>query len=174
MSRGRASGGGVWGRCESPKTKKRLNFGSSAAWFYVLTVKDGNFRLRRNPHQRGLGLNADTHAKQRREFAGGFGDGDDGGAIIHADNMARLACVADTVASAETVRMIFHGGFFGCEKRRLRCLGKLAGAFCLGAFAGDAFTIKGVFLHQVERLRRESEFMLRDRQAASISFHGRG
>jgi len=60
------------------------------------------------------------------------------------------------------------------EKRRLRCLGKLPGVVCFAAFAGDAFAVQPGFGNQVERARRESEFMLRDRQAAFVSFHGIG
>ena len=60
------------------------------------------------------------------------------------------------------------------EKRRLSCLGKLPGVVCFAAFAGDAFAVQPGFGNQVERARRESEFMLRDRQAASVSFRGRG
>jgi len=60
----------------------------------------------------------------------------------------------------------------GCEKRRLRCLGKLPGVVCFAAFAGDAFAVQPGFGNQVEGVRRESEFMLRDRQAAFVSFQG--
>lgn len=60
----------------------------------------------------------------------------------------------------------------GGEKRRLRCLGNLPGVVCFAAFAGDAFAVQPGFGNQGERVRRESEFMLRDRQAASVSFHG--
>jgi hypothetical protein len=48
------------------------------------------------------------------------------------------------------------------EKRRLRCLGKLPGVVCFAAFAGDAFAVQPGFGNQVERVRRESEFMLGD------------
>jgi len=60
----------------------------------------------------------------------------------------------------------------GAEERRLRCLGDAPGHFSLGAFAGDALAVNPGFNNQVERGRGESEFMLRDRQAATISFHG--
>jgi hypothetical protein len=53
----------------------------------------------------------------------------------------------------------------------LRCLESASGAFGLDAFAGDAFTVQSGFGNQVERVRRESEFVLRDRQAASASSH---
>ena len=38
------------------------------------------------------------------------------------------------------------------------------------AFVGDAFAVQGRVLKQVESLRRESEFVLRDMQAASGCF----
>jgi hypothetical protein len=55
-------------------------------------------------------LNADTDAKKRGELAWLFGDGDDGGAIIDADDATRLAFKPDDIARAETVRII-HGKF---------------------------------------------------------------
>jgi hypothetical protein len=67
-----------------------------------LTVKDGDFGLRRNTHQAGFGLNADTDTKKRREYAGLFGHGDNGGTIGDAENPARLAVKADHVADTET------------------------------------------------------------------------
>jgi hypothetical protein len=66
------------------------------------TVKDGDFGLWRDTNQTGFGLNADTHAKNRRELAGLFGHGDNGGTIGDAENSARLAVQADDIASAET------------------------------------------------------------------------
>ncbi len=56
----------------------------------------------RDTNQTGFGLNADTHAKKRREFAGLFGHGDNGGTFADADNAARFAVKADDIASAET------------------------------------------------------------------------
>jgi hypothetical protein len=50
--------------------------------------------------------------------------------------------------------------------------GGTAGVVRLVAFVGDAFAVQGRVLKQVESLRRESEFVLRDMQAASGSFHG--
>jgi len=48
-------------------------------------------------------------AKKRREFAGLFGHGDNGGTIGDADNAARFAVKADDIASAETEwRKGFH------------------------------------------------------------------
>ena len=39
------------------------------------------------------------------------------------------------------------------------------------AFVADPPAVNGVVLNQVEYLRRESEFMLRDGQAAFLGFH---
>jgi hypothetical protein len=66
-----------------------------------LMAQDGDFGLRRDTNQSGLGLNADTHPKKRREFAGPFGQGDNGGTLADPDNAARLAVKADEIASAE-------------------------------------------------------------------------
>jgi hypothetical protein len=60
----------------------------------------------------------------------------------------------------------------GGKKCRLRCLGHASGVVCFAAFAGDAFAVQPVFNGKIERGRGESEFMLRDRQAAAVSFHG--
>src|ERR1035438_7889174 len=60
----------------------------------------------------------------------------------------------------------------GDEKRRLRCLRPAPGVVGLGAFAGNPFAIQPGFNHQVERGGSEPEFMLRDRQAAAVAFHG--
>jgi hypothetical protein len=49
----------------------------------------------------------------------------------------------------------------------------MAGAFGFLAFAGDAFPIMASLGNQVERVRRKTEFMLRDRQAAVTSSHGK-
>ena len=73
-------------------------------------VQDFDFGVGRNPHKGGLRLNADTDAKQRGELAGLFGDGDDGGTVIDADDAARLAFKPDDIAGAETERII-HGKF---------------------------------------------------------------
>ena len=54
----------------------------------------------------------------------------------------------------------------------MRFLRQVAGAFGFLAFAGDALPIKASILNQVERVRRKTEFVLRDRQAASVAFHG--
>jgi hypothetical protein len=58
--------------------------------------------LWRDTNQTGLGLNADTHAKKRRKFAGRFGHGDNGGTFANPDNAARLAVKTDDIASTET------------------------------------------------------------------------
>ena len=60
----------------------------------------------------------------------------------------------------------------GWKQSRLRCFGKLSCVVGLGLFAGQAFTVKGGFGKQVERLRHKPEFTLLDRQAASVSSHG--
>ena len=78
----------------------------------VLAVKNGDFRLGRDTNQTGFGLNADTDAKKRGEFAGLLGDGDNGGTIADTDNATRLAVQADDIASAETEwKEGFHLGF---------------------------------------------------------------
>jgi len=78
----------------------------------VLAVKNGDFRLWRDTHQTGFGLNTDRHAKKRREFAGLLGDGDNGGTLADADNATGLAVQADDIASAETEwKKGFHLGF---------------------------------------------------------------
>jgi hypothetical protein len=58
------------------------------------------------------------------------------------------------------------------KQSHLRCLGWAPGFVSLGAFASNAFAINGRFKHQVERLSDKPELELRDRQAASVSFHG--
>jgi hypothetical protein len=47
-------------------------------------------------------LDADTHAKKRREFAGLLRHGYNGGTLADADNATLLAVQADDIASAET------------------------------------------------------------------------
>jgi hypothetical protein len=59
------------------------------------------------------------------------------------------------------------------EKRRLCCLRESAGTVCLVAFAGKALSVQSGFLHQIERVGRKPKFMLRNGQAAFVSFHGR-
>jgi len=66
------------------------------------TVKDGNVGLWRDTNQAGFGLNADTHAKKRGEFARLLGHGHNGGTIADTDNPARLAVQADDITRAET------------------------------------------------------------------------
>jgi hypothetical protein len=51
----------------------------------------------------GFGLNPDVHAKKGRELTRGFGDGDDGGAIIDADDAAGFAVKTDDIAGAKSV-----------------------------------------------------------------------
>jgi hypothetical protein len=71
----------------------------------------------------------------------------------------------------ETERII-HGRFFVGEQSGLRCLGCKPCLRCLGSLAGDAVTIKRNLGRQVECVRRKSELMLRQRQAAFVPFHG--
>jgi hypothetical protein len=69
------------------------------------TVKDWDFGLWGDTNQAGLGLNADTHAKEGGEFARRLGHGDNGGTLADADNAAWLAFQADDIASTETERI---------------------------------------------------------------------
>jgi hypothetical protein len=57
------------------------------------------------------------------------------------------------------------------KQNRLRCLGKASRPVCLGAFAGYPVAVQSSFLNQIECAWRESKLVLRDRQAASVSFH---
>jgi hypothetical protein len=50
-------------------------------------------------------------------------------------------------------------------------LGKLARFFNLFVLLSDAFTINASFDNQVERVRRETEFLLRNRQSSLGSLH---
>jgi len=98
-----------------------------------LAVKDGDFRLRGNPHQCGFGLDADTDTPKGGEFAGGLGDGEHGGAITDPENRATLPGIADQIASAETEGMIIHGlVVYGGKKWGLGGLGLAAGVVSLG------------------------------------------
>jgi hypothetical protein len=60
------------------------------------------------------------------------------------------------------------------KKTRLRGLGGAAGAVGLGSLAGEAVAVQGRFREEVECLGRETEFVLRDWQAAAVAFHGGG
>jgi hypothetical protein len=60
------------------------------------------------------------------------------------------------------------------EKRRLRFVGLSALVLGLDLLAGDALAIQRNLGKQIERVRREAEFMLRLRQAAFGAFHGVG
>src|ERR1035437_880306 len=61
----------------------------------------------------------------------------------------------------------------GVKKRGLRCRRLAASLLCLGLLAGDALTIPRNLGKQIERVRRKTELMLRQRLAALVSFHGR-
>ena len=93
---------------ESPKGKGRLNLIGSTA--VSSPVQDRYFRMRGDSHKRGFGLDGDADAKQRREFAGRFGHGDDGGAIADTEHGAGLSGVADNITGVETEGMVIHGG----------------------------------------------------------------
>jgi len=58
-----------------------------------------------------------------------------------------------------------HLDFWLCRLGPASCL------FNFRAFVADSPAVNGVVLNQVEYLRRESEFMLRDGQAAFLGFH---
>jgi hypothetical protein len=116
-------------------------------------------------------LDGDGLAESRRDGARLLRHRDNGGGRGHADNGTRLAGIGDNVASMETERII-HGRFIVGEQSRLRCLGCKPCLLCLGSLAGDAVAIKRNLGKQVECVRRKSELMLRQRQAAFVPFHG--
>jgi len=58
------------------------------------------------------------------------------------------------------------------EQTRLRGFGGTAGAVCLGLFSADSVAVKSGVLNQIERAGRKAKLVLRDWQAASVSFHG--
>jgi hypothetical protein len=66
----------------------------------------------------------------------------------------------------------FLFGVLSGKQNRLRCLGKASSSVCLGPFLADPVAVKSGVLNQIEGVRRESKFMLRDWQAASVAFHG--
>jgi len=66
----------------------------------------------------------------------------------------------------------FSFGFSGNEQTRLRGLCGTVGTVCLGLFTADPVAVKSGVLNQVERGGRKAKLMLRDGQAASVSFHG--
>jgi hypothetical protein len=59
------------------------------------------------------------------------------------------------------------------KQTRLRGFGGTAGAVCLGQFSADSLAVKCGVLNQIERGGRKPKLMLRNGQAASVSFHGR-
>ncbi|MDD5140529.1 MAG: hypothetical protein PHY43_09760 [Verrucomicrobiales bacterium] len=62
--------------------------------------------------------------------------------------------------------------FLGVKKRGLPCL-RLAASLCsLGLLSGDALTVQRNLGEQIERVRRKSELVLRQRQATFVPFHG--
>ena len=58
------------------------------------------------------------------------------------------------------------------EQRGLRGIGGAAALICLGLLFGDALTVEGGFGKETECVRRKTELMLRDGQAAAVAFHG--
>jgi hypothetical protein len=58
------------------------------------------------------------------------------------------------------------------EQSRLRCLRNPAGAVCLVTFAGKTISVLPGFGNQGERVGDKAKLVLRNRQAASVSFHG--
>jgi hypothetical protein len=58
------------------------------------------------------------------------------------------------------------------KQNRLRCLGKASSPVCLSPFSADPVAVKSGVLNQIEGVWRKSKLVLRDRQAASVSFHG--
>jgi hypothetical protein len=58
------------------------------------------------------------------------------------------------------------------KQGRLRCLGLLLCVVGSVAFPRKAFPVNPGFLNQAERVRTKSKLKLRDKQAASASFHG--
>jgi hypothetical protein len=51
--------------------------------------------------------------------------------------------------------------------------GSQAGLFGIGTFTREPFTVQSHLLEQIKGLHGKVELVLRNRQAASISFHGR-
>jgi len=93
---------------ESPTRQNRLNRCQSRRP-PISAADDGNLGVGRNTHQCGLGLDADADTPKGGKFAGGFGDGEHGGAIADPDNRATLPGIADQITGAETEGMIIHG-----------------------------------------------------------------
>ena len=66
----------------------------------------------------------------------------------------------------------FSFGVLRSEQTRLRGFGGTAGAVCLVPFAGQTVSVLPEFGNQGERVWNKAKLMLRDWQAASVSFHG--
>jgi hypothetical protein len=58
------------------------------------------------------------------------------------------------------------------KQTRLRGFGGTAGTVCLGSFTGKTISVQSGFECEIERVGRKSKLMLRNGQAASVSFHG--
>ena len=66
----------------------------------------------------------------------------------------------------------FSLGIVRSKQTRLRGFGGTAGTVGFGSFTGDSVAVKRRFCEQVKSLWRETKLMLRNGQAASVSFHG--
>ncbi len=66
----------------------------------------------------------------------------------------------------------FSFGILRSKQTRLRGFYGTAGAVGFRLFSGDSFAVKSGVLNQIERVGREAKLMLRNGQAASVSFHG--
>jgi hypothetical protein len=66
----------------------------------------------------------------------------------------------------------FSFGVVRSKQTRLRGFGGTAGAVGFGSFAGDSVPVQRRLGEEIKRLWREQKLMLRDWQAASVSFHG--
>ena len=66
----------------------------------------------------------------------------------------------------------FSSGIVRSEQTRLRGFCGTAGAVGFGSFPGDSFPVQRCLGEEIKRLWREQKLMLRNGQAASVSFHG--
>ena len=66
----------------------------------------------------------------------------------------------------------FSLGIVRGEQTRLRGFGGTAGTVCLVPFASQTVSVLPEFGNQGERVWNKAKLMLRNGQAASVSFHG--
>jgi hypothetical protein len=59
------------------------------------------------------------------------------------------------------------------EQSRLRFLSGTSGSFRLGLLSGDTITVQGFLSEEIKGGWRKREFVLRQRQAAVVPFHGK-